>query len=68
MSVSLDFLNRLVLWVTGTFFTEALVAFGDFTTGSASCISGSSVITSSVEGGAAVSLFGSSSSLKAKGK
>jgi hypothetical protein len=63
-SASLDFFDRLVLRVTGTFLTEALVAFGDFTAGSISCTEGSSATTSSAEGGAAVSLFGSSSSLK----
>jgi hypothetical protein len=46
---------------------EALVAFGDFTAGSVSCTGGSSVVTSSVQGAVAASLFGSSSSLKAKG-
>jgi hypothetical protein len=67
-SASLDFFDRLVLRVTGTFLIEALVAFGDFTAGSFSCTEGSSATTSSVEGGAAVSLFGSSSSLKATKK
>jgi hypothetical protein len=67
MSTSLDFLNRLVLRDTGIFLVEALVALGNFTAGSVSCTGGSSVITSSVEGAAAASLFGSSSSLKAKG-
>jgi hypothetical protein len=68
MSFSLDFLDRLVLWVTGTFLTEALVAFGDFTAGSVSRTGGSSATTSSVEGADGASLFGSSSSLKLKGK
>jgi hypothetical protein len=67
-SASLDFLDRLVLRVTGIFLTEALVAFNDFTAGSISCIGGSSVTTFLVEGAAGASLFGSSSSLKAKGK
>jgi hypothetical protein len=67
-SASLDFFDCLVLRVTGTFLTEALVAFGDFTAGSVSCIEGSSTATSSVEGAVGASLFSSSSSLKAKGK
>jgi hypothetical protein len=67
-SVSLDFLDRLMLRVTGTFLTEALVTFGDFTVGSVSCTRGSLATTSSVGGADGASLFGSSSSLKAKGK
>jgi hypothetical protein len=67
-SASLDFFDRLVLWVIGTFLIEALVAFGDFTADSVSCTEGSSATTSLAEGGAAVSLFDSSSSLKATKK
>jgi hypothetical protein len=48
-----------------TFLIGALGAFGDLTTGSASCEGGSSITGVSV-GGAAANLFGSSSSLKRK--
>jgi hypothetical protein len=67
ISASFDFFDHLVLWDIGIFLVEDLVALGDFTAGSVSCTGGSSVITCSVEGAAAASLFGSSSSLKAKG-
>jgi hypothetical protein len=63
-STSLDFFDRLVLWVTGTFLIEVLGAFGDFTAGSASGIGGSSAVVFSIEGAVAASLFGPSSSLQ----
>jgi hypothetical protein len=44
--------------------TEALVALGACTAGSISCAEGSSAITAWVEGAAATSLCGSSSSLQ----
>jgi hypothetical protein len=62
---SLDFSDRLVHRDIGIFLVEALVVLSDFTASSVYCTEGSSVTTSSVEGGAAISLFGSSSSLKA---
>jgi hypothetical protein len=45
MSASLDLFDRLMLRVTGTFLTEALVVLGACTTGSISCAEGSSAIT-----------------------
>jgi hypothetical protein len=63
---SFDFFDRLVLRVTGTFLTEVLGAFRDFTAGSASCTGGSSAVVSSIEGAVAASLFGPSSSLQRK--
>jgi hypothetical protein len=44
MSASLDFFDRLVLRVTGTFLTEALVVLGACTAGSTSCAEGLSEI------------------------
>jgi hypothetical protein len=44
-SASLDFFDRLVLWVTGIFLTEALVVLGAYTAGSTSCAEGSSGVT-----------------------
>jgi hypothetical protein len=46
------------------FLVEALVALGACTAGSVSCTKGSSAIASWVEGAAAASFFGSSSSLQ----
>jgi hypothetical protein len=68
ISVSFDFFDRLALRVTGTFLTEALGAFGDFTASLASCTGGSSAVISLAEGAMAASLFGSSSSLQRKQK
>jgi hypothetical protein len=55
-SGSLAFFERLLLWVSGIFLTEALVTLGA-TTGSA----GSSAVIGDIEG-AVVSSFGDSSS------
>jgi hypothetical protein len=60
-SASLDLFDRLMLRVTGTFLTEALVVLGAI-----SCAEDSSAITAGVEGAAVVSLCGSSSSLQEK--
>jgi hypothetical protein len=65
--VSVDFFVRFLPRVTTTFLTGALGAFGDLTTGSASCEGGSSTVGVSVAG-AVANLFGSSSSLKRKQK
>jgi hypothetical protein len=63
-SASFDFFDRLVLRATGTFLIEVLGAFGDFTTGSASCTEGSPTVIFLAEGVMAASLFGSSLSLR----
>jgi hypothetical protein len=67
-SASFDFFKCLVARVATTFFTGALGAFGDFTTGSTSCKEGSSAAIFSTKGAAAASLFGSSLSLQRKQK
>jgi hypothetical protein len=59
ISASLAFFERLRLWVTGIFLTEALV-----TLGAVSWAEGSSATTSEVEGAVVVSFGGSSSSLQ----
>jgi hypothetical protein len=68
MSVSFDFFERLVPRATGTFLTEVLGAFGDFTAGSTSYAGNSSAFIFLAEGAMAASLFGSSSSLQRKPK
>jgi hypothetical protein len=45
MLASLDFFDRLVLRVTGTFLTEAMVVLSACTAGSTSYVEGSSAIT-----------------------
>jgi hypothetical protein len=54
----------LALWVAAIFLTEALVVLGTCTAGSTSCTEGSSGVATRVEGAAAASFCGSSSSLQ----
>jgi hypothetical protein len=63
-----DFFKRLAARVAATFFTEALGALGDCTTGSTSYKEGSSAVIFSAEGAVTASLFESSLSLQRKQK
>jgi hypothetical protein len=63
-----DFFTRVEPRVATIFLTGALGAFGDFTTGSASCEGGLSIAGVSVAGATAANLLGFSSSLKRKQK
>jgi hypothetical protein len=60
----LDFFDRLALRVAAIFLTEALVVLGACTAGSTSYAEGSSGVVARVEGAAAASFCGSSSSLQ----